>query len=139
MLPVAAVRLMAKLADQSSVRDRGVGGLGRRSLGEGGFESTRPRPNLSGGLRPAGPPYTLSRTPLRRRAPFAWLTRSCSFAPDQSNFDPVCRLARPARFILTRLELPVYAFAFLLRFIAGWRHRSLMERQRRKPGLADHL
>src|SRR5258708_5604823 len=30
---------------------------------------------LSGGLRPAGPPYTLPRSPLRRLAPFAWLTR----------------------------------------------------------------
>ena len=31
---------------------------------------------LTGGLLPAGPPNTLSRAPLRRRAPFAWLTRS---------------------------------------------------------------
>ncbi len=29
----------------------------------------------SGGLRPPEPPYTLARGPLRRRAPFAWLTR----------------------------------------------------------------
>ena len=30
---------------------------------------------LTGGRRPAEPPDTLSRAPLRRRAPFAWLTR----------------------------------------------------------------
>src|SRR6266571_1406822 len=35
---------------------------------------------FSGGLRPAGPPYTLIRSPLRRLAPFAWLTRYRSFA-----------------------------------------------------------
>src|SRR5215510_419648 len=29
---------------------------------------------------PLGLPYTLSRAPLRRRAPFAWLTRYRSFA-----------------------------------------------------------
>src|SRR6185369_12230336 len=28
-----------------------------------------------GGLRPPRPPYTLSRSPLRRLAPFAWLAR----------------------------------------------------------------
>src|SRR5260221_8336964 len=31
---------------------------------------------LSGGFRPAGPPYTLPRSPLRRLAPFAWLTHA---------------------------------------------------------------
>src|SRR5262249_7981503 len=30
---------------------------------------------LSGELRPAGPPYTRARAPLRRRAPRVWLTR----------------------------------------------------------------
>src|SRR5439155_6023145 len=31
--------------------------------------------SLPGGLRPPEPPYTGARAPLRRRAPFAWLTR----------------------------------------------------------------
>ena len=35
---------------------------------------------LAGGLRPAGPPYTLTRSPLRRLAPFAWLPRFRSVA-----------------------------------------------------------
>src|SRR6476469_6484710 len=38
---------------------------------------------LVGGLRPP-PPYTLSRAPLRRRAPFAWLTRSSLVRTDRS-------------------------------------------------------
>jgi apolipoprotein N-acyltransferase len=33
-----------------------------------------------GGLRPPEPPYTRSRAPLRRRAPFAWLSRFRSLA-----------------------------------------------------------
>src|SRR5205823_5402652 len=35
---------------------------------------------LPGGLRPPGPPDTLTRSPLRRLAPFAWLIRWRSFA-----------------------------------------------------------
>ena len=35
---------------------------------------------LSEGLRPCGLPDTLSRAPLRRRAPFAWLRSLCSLA-----------------------------------------------------------
>src|SRR6185503_18205173 len=35
----------------------------------------------SRGASPLGLPYTLSRAPLRRRAPFAWLTRCRSLAP----------------------------------------------------------
>src|SRR6185503_5285838 len=34
----------------------------------------------TGGLRPAGPPYTLTRSPLRRLTPFAWLARCRSLA-----------------------------------------------------------
>ena len=34
-----------------------------------------PRLTLSEGLRPSDSPYTLSRAPLRRRAPVAWLAR----------------------------------------------------------------
>ena len=36
--------------------------------------------SLIRGASPLGLPYTLSRAPLRRRAPFAWLTRCRSLA-----------------------------------------------------------
>ena len=47
---------------------------------------------LSEGLSPLGLPYTLSRAPLRRRAPFAWLTRCRSLAPwnNRQVFETAC-------------------------------------------------
>ena len=42
MLPSKSAISWRDSPHESSVRDRGVGGLSRRSLGEGGFESTRP-------------------------------------------------------------------------------------------------
>jgi hypothetical protein len=47
---------------------------------------------LSGGLRPAGPPFTLSRAPLRRRAPFAWLASVRSLA----TLGPITVLVNPS-------------------------------------------
>ena len=41
---------------------------------------------LSRGASPLGLPYTLSRAPLRRRAPYAWLTRFRSFASYWDSF-----------------------------------------------------
>ena len=55
---------------------RALRGSGARA----GSPGLQPRLVLSEGLRPPEPPYTLSRAPLRRRAPFAWLTRYRSFA-----------------------------------------------------------
>jgi len=44
---------------------------------------------LSRGALPLGLPYTLSRAPLRRRAPFAWLTRCRSLASPVCAYRPV--------------------------------------------------
>src|SRR5262245_41877231 len=40
------------------------------------------------GASPLGLPYTRSRSPLRRLAPIAWLTRCRSFATDPRGFAP---------------------------------------------------
>src|SRR5580765_3395210 len=47
---------------------------------------SRPPHSLIRGASPLGLPDTLSRAPLRRRAPFAWLTRGRSFADTVSRF-----------------------------------------------------
>ena len=54
-------------------------GVRRRQAGperhrQGGVRRGR-GPLIIRGASPPGPPYSLSRAPLRRRAPFAWLTR----------------------------------------------------------------
>jgi hypothetical protein len=54
-----------------------------------------PETSLNRGASPLGLPYTLSRAPLRRRAPVAWLTRSRSLALRYLFAEPVwvCEIA----------------------------------------------
>src|SRR5256885_1783110 len=51
---------------------------------------------INRGASPLGLPYTLSRAPLRRRAPFAWLARGArSRCGDQSLRSPVLSTLHP--------------------------------------------
>jgi len=51
---------------------------------------------LTRGASPLALPHTLSRAPLRRRAPFAWLTRCRSFA-EAGQPRPVCEIRSSVR------------------------------------------
>src|SRR5262245_55426464 len=83
------------------------------------------------GASPLGLPYTRSRSPLRRLAPIAWLTRSRSLAPR----DPT---ASPLGLPYTRSRSPLRRLAPI-----AWltRSRSLAPRDPTASplGLAFHL
>src|ERR1043165_6436281 len=92
---------------------------------------------LTGGLRPAGPPYTRPRSPLRRLAPVAWLARGARSRDAITAPSPCHRLYLPGGFAPP--DPPTRALA--RRFAGSLRSRGSVRcahpRRSSSPGLED--